>query len=169
MSATSKAKVVSLPMAIEPLAPASLDQPGGHHGGLKPITSIVPAERFDELVPTQLTRREREIGKEAVCRAAVQEAHYRLQTGAAVMIGQMHDHTHRALVAGVRSMNARVRALDDLEDREELAAITAEQKSMYVRHQLSLLEAGSYRVAAEVDRSLYLERRRGVIGWFLGD
>ena len=99
---------------------------------------------------------------------AVQEGHRRLEQAAAAAIADMHDHTHRALVAGIVTMNARVRAVADPDDRAEIAAITAEQKTMYACHQLGVLEAGSYRVAAEADRPLYADPR-GALARLLGD
>jgi len=81
----------------------------------------------------------------------------------------MHDHTNHLVVSGVCAMNGRVRTVVDDDDRVEVAAIVAEQKAMYVRHQFGVLEAGCYRVAAEADRPLYTERRRGLRAWFGGD
>jgi len=81
----------------------------------------------------------------------------------------MHDHTHRVIVSGVVTMNDRVRAIFKEDDRAELAIISAEQKSMFVRHQFGNLEAGAFRVAAEVDRELYLERKRGLFDRFRGE
>ncbi len=161
---SSKASISYLPMASRADALTAV----GNVGRMAPIqqaSAIVSPARFAKLIPTAPTGRERTVGREVAYRAAIQEGHLRLQGSAAVAIAQMHDHTHRVLVAGVCTMNARVRAVADEEDRAELAAIAAEQKGMMIRHEFGVLEAGCYRVAAEVDRELYAERRGGVRGW----
>jgi hypothetical protein len=129
---------------------------------------VVASERFAKLIPRRPTGREKEVGREAAYRVAVQEGHRRLEEAATAAVADMHDYTHRALVAGVCTMNARTRAVADDADRAEIAAITAEQKAMFIRHQLGVLEAGSFRVAAEVDRPLYAESR-GALGRLLGE
>ncbi len=143
--------------------------PVGRVPGIQPTAAIVAPTRFAKLIPKTPTSRERSVGREVAYRAVIQEGHLRLHGTAAVAIAQMHDHTHQALVAGITTMNQRVRAVADETDQMELAAITAEQKGMYVRHQLGVLEAGAYRVAAEVDRELYEERRGGLRGRMRGE
>lgn len=153
----------SRPQAVTPIGAV------GRVPGLQQPAAIVATSRFAKLIPKAPTGRERSVGREVAYRAAIQEGHLRLHGTAAVAIAQMHDHTHQALVAGITTMNGRIRAVADADDRMELAAITAEQKAMYARHQFGVLEAGCYRVAAEVDRELYEERRGGLRGWMRGE
>ena len=133
---------------------------------------LVPAlapSRMAQIVPKSVTRREKKVGRELVYRVAVQRGHELLGQAAAEAIGRAHDHTHQCVVAGVRSMNARVRAIAHPDDQAELAEITAEQKAMYTRHQLGNLEATCYRIAKETDRELYEERAGGLRGWLRGE
>jgi hypothetical protein len=167
-NSSSETKLTYLPVATRVGGVAPVGAIGGvarvQHGA-----EIVASSRFTKLIPKAPTGRERTVGREVAYRAAVQEGHLRLQGSAAVAIAQMHDHTHRLVVAGVCGMNDRLRAVAADDDRAELAVIGAEQKAMYVRHQFGVLEAGCYRVATEVDRELYAERRGGLRGWFGGE
>jgi len=159
----SEAKISYLPVPVTPINETSrLPAP-------ERLSAVVSADRFDHLIPRHPTRRERTVGREIAYRAAVQEGHARLQQTAAIAIAQMHDHTHQVIVAGVITMNDRIRSIVHDDDRTELALITGEQKLMFVRHQFGNLEAGAFRVAAEVDRELYVKRRRGIVGGLLGD
>ena len=156
------AEISRLPVPIRADALEVIDEPS------QSVPALAPS-RMKQVIPKGVTRREKQAGKEIAYRVAVQRGHELLGRHAAEAIGRAHDHTHRCLVAGVLSMNARVRAIADPDDQAEIAEITAEQKAMYRRHQLGNLEATCYRIAKEADRELYIERERGLRGWLLGD
>lgn len=135
-------------------------------------SALVPAERlsparFTQLIPAKVTKREKRLGKEIAYRLGVQRGHHLLHAYGVEAINQLHETTHRHLITGIVGMNTRVRAIADPDDQAEIALVTLEQKEMYKRHQFGILEAGAYRIAQEVDRPLYGERRGGLVGWLL--
>ncbi|MGH2530908.1 MAG: hypothetical protein ACRDJW_01255 [Thermomicrobiales bacterium] len=156
------AKISNLPVAIQASELEVIEAPNGS-------VPALASSRMKQLIPKGVTRREKQVGKEIAYRVAVQRGHELLGRQAAEAIGRAHDHTHQCLVAGVLSMNARVRSITNPDDQVEIAEMTAEQKAMYRRHQLGNLEATCYRIAKEVDRELYVERVGGLRSLVLGD
>ncbi len=137
-----------------------------------PPSALVPAlapARMGKIVPKGLTGREKAVGREVALRVAVQRGHEILHRHGAETLDRLHDHTHECLVTGLLAMNDRVRRIPDPDDRAEIAEVTAEQKTMFKRHHFGILEAAGYRVAKEVDRELYVERRGGLLGFLWGE
>lgn len=137
------------------------------------IGGMLPVQRLNNALPLRVTGLEKRIAREFTARQTAVLGYEQLHSDAAVAIGRMHDVTHLALVAGVCSLNARVRDVQHPDDRAELERITARQKFLYQDHQLGLLEGSARSIADLAVREMYKERavesRKGLAALLSGE
>ncbi len=126
--------------------------------------ALVTAQRLERALPKTITRREKEAGKEAAYRGTVAEAHRALHEEAALAAGRVVDHGQAVNQTLLRSINARVRQVQDPDDRAEVAENARQWKAMGTRQQLALAEAAVRNIADLVHKPIYRERTPGLVG-----